>query len=926
MHAVVPPWPESTQKLRLGALQIDLRYRRVLRADGEIELPARVFDLLVLFLAEPGVLHQRAQLLARVWSNVVVEDASLSQAIWTLRNALGAPQRDWIRTVSKSGYVFEPDVAIAPLAPDAVPAPEEITLEHISAQRTGSPAALVASHRSARPRGSALRHGAIAGLFVTLLLGGLYATQGGRQPRAVAILQIADAAAASDAHWPATLLRQWTEWKLAKIPDVTLLARDHLAADHGNRDEIAVVLVSSGEIPGQQGRWFVQAQYEFDGSLQRQRLEGRHEEMPQLTARLSTTLIERLLPDRRRQPWPALQISAPAAKDYASFVVAYEARNWSRAGDLGRTLVTRAPQFGLVHSQLAQVQLQLGQIREAQRLAEQAASLLQPLADDAREILQAERLTPAPNPELALRAYAELARKYPAQAQFALALSRQMLRADRPADALAVLDRSDWSNQSIAIRHQQLQIRARAMLMLGDGKGARESAGEAYRLAEVAGWEWEMGDALLSLASSDIVELRGVVNDRPFAQAAAHFHAAGDEMRASEAKLLEASRGSGRGPDIELEHLLAQAHAAGHRALEIKALRIAAFRKFRAGDLNGYRDLLGQALAVAEAVGDQLALRRFDLDLLVLDIDAGDFAAADIRLQRLDQSARQGEIEFWVQQMAMVLALRRGQFDIAEARLSAASALMAADPGRPAVTALILCMRGQLELIRGRVGPARSAMERCGNSPAPVYQVMGQIGLSRLDLYTGDRESALRRLLQARDQVIDVPSVTDQRGLWAEIADVAVEAGAADVARPLLIELLQAARTDGMRTLEAETRLALARLAAEEGRWSEVVAAADAARTLAAADDWSISSALTMLSALRAAHEGQSLQAAEQLAALAHAALERGDALTEVEAQALLHRIGQTPDCCIPRGRLDLIARSGLQGLIATWRSAEEES
>lgn len=928
MHAVVcPPWPAATPKLQLGALQIDLRYRRILRADGEIELPARVFDLLVLFMAEPGVLHQRTQLLSRVWAGVVVEDASLSQAIWTLRNALGAPQRAWIRTVAKSGYVFEPDVAIVPIHADAL-IPLRESVEPIPTGSTMEAARPAPSARSASPRfrtRPALRYGALATVLIMITIGWLYAANVEPRPKLIAIVQIADAAAPGSARWPATLLRQWTEWKLAKLPDVTLLARDHLAADQGDRDKVSVVLVSSGEIPGRQGLWFLQAQYEINGRMERRRSEGRYEELPALADRMSATLVRQLIPERRDQAWPSLQVSAPAAAAYADYVAAHEARNWSRAAELGRSVVARAPEFGLAQAQLAEVEMQLGQIREAGVLADRAAASLQPLAEDAREIVEAERLLPDPDPALALRAYAELARKYPGQAQFVLALSRQMLRADRPADALAALDQAEWIGQSIAVRNQQLQIRARAMLMLGDPEGARDSASEAYRLAEAAGWEWEMGDALLNVAASDIVELRGVVNDRLFAQAAAHFQAAGDEMRASEARLLEVSRG-GDSPEGELDKLLAQAQAAGHRALEIKALRVAAFRKFRAGDLHAYRQLLAQAITLAEAAGDHVALRRFDLDLMVLDIDAGNFVSADSRLQRLDQSPRQGESEFWVQHMAMVLALRRGQFDQAEARLAAAAELISADPGRPTVAALILCMRGQLELIRGRVAPARTAMQRCANSAAPVYQVMAQIGLSRLDLYTGNREAAMRRLQRARDQVDDVPSVTDQRGLWSEIADVAVEAGAAEMARPLLAQLLQAARSDGMRTLEAETRLALARLAAEEGRWDEVAEAETAARALASAEDWSISSALEMLSALRAAQAGDQGAAAQQLGALAHAAMQRGDALTEVEAQALLHRIGRTPDCCMPKARLELVARTGLQGLRDSWQSLDEKS
>ena len=62
--------------------------------------------------AAPNGTNSRRELLERVWVGVIVEDANLSQAVWTLRKALGIQRRDWIRTVAKSGYVFQPGVPV----------------------------------------------------------------------------------------------------------------------------------------------------------------------------------------------------------------------------------------------------------------------------------------------------------------------------------------------------------------------------------------------------------------------------------------------------------------------------------------------------------------------------------------------------------------------------------------------------------------------------------------------------------------------------------------------------------------------------------------------------------------------------------------------------------------------------------------------
>ncbi len=120
MSTAVAHWSSRIGRLEIGEVQLDLRYRCVSHPDGNVELPQRMFDLLLLFAAEPGVLHTRRDLFRRVWSGVVVEDGNLSQSVWMLRKALGPERRQWIRTVAKSGYVFEPPHPVVPVAVDEV--------------------------------------------------------------------------------------------------------------------------------------------------------------------------------------------------------------------------------------------------------------------------------------------------------------------------------------------------------------------------------------------------------------------------------------------------------------------------------------------------------------------------------------------------------------------------------------------------------------------------------------------------------------------------------------------------------------------------------------------------------------------------------------------------------------------------------------
>ncbi len=91
--------------------------RLLLRSRREVPLIPRYFDLLVLLVERRPEAVTRREILDAVWSDVVVSDGALSQAVRTLRRALGDDPREpvFIRTVSRHGYRFVfPDVLEQP--------------------------------------------------------------------------------------------------------------------------------------------------------------------------------------------------------------------------------------------------------------------------------------------------------------------------------------------------------------------------------------------------------------------------------------------------------------------------------------------------------------------------------------------------------------------------------------------------------------------------------------------------------------------------------------------------------------------------------------------------------------------------------------------------------------------------------------------
>ena len=80
----------------------------LLRSGREQPLIPRYFDLLVFLIERRHEAVHRRDIFDRVWTDVIVSDSALSQAIRTIRRVLGDDSREprFIRTVSRHGYRF----------------------------------------------------------------------------------------------------------------------------------------------------------------------------------------------------------------------------------------------------------------------------------------------------------------------------------------------------------------------------------------------------------------------------------------------------------------------------------------------------------------------------------------------------------------------------------------------------------------------------------------------------------------------------------------------------------------------------------------------------------------------------------------------------------------------------------------------------
>jgi DNA-binding winged helix-turn-helix (wHTH) protein len=95
-------------RYRFSEFTLSPRRRLLLREGREVPLIPRYFDLLVLLVERRHEAVHRRDIFDRVWTDVIVSDSALSQAVRTLRRTLGDDSREprFIRTVARHGYRF----------------------------------------------------------------------------------------------------------------------------------------------------------------------------------------------------------------------------------------------------------------------------------------------------------------------------------------------------------------------------------------------------------------------------------------------------------------------------------------------------------------------------------------------------------------------------------------------------------------------------------------------------------------------------------------------------------------------------------------------------------------------------------------------------------------------------------------------------
>lgn len=91
-----------------GPFAFDAGRRRLSRDGQAIAVPPKALDVLEVLLANRGRTVEKDDLMGRVWPDTAVEEANLTQSVFTLRRALGDDPSNarYISTVARRGYRF----------------------------------------------------------------------------------------------------------------------------------------------------------------------------------------------------------------------------------------------------------------------------------------------------------------------------------------------------------------------------------------------------------------------------------------------------------------------------------------------------------------------------------------------------------------------------------------------------------------------------------------------------------------------------------------------------------------------------------------------------------------------------------------------------------------------------------------------------
>src|SRR5580704_1790583 len=104
-------------RILFGPFELNVGQRLLKKTNQVIPLGGRAYDILIALLENAGEVVAKAELMAKAWPDVTVEEGSLRVHLSALRKALGDGQfgDKYIASIQGQGYSFIAPVTILPV-------------------------------------------------------------------------------------------------------------------------------------------------------------------------------------------------------------------------------------------------------------------------------------------------------------------------------------------------------------------------------------------------------------------------------------------------------------------------------------------------------------------------------------------------------------------------------------------------------------------------------------------------------------------------------------------------------------------------------------------------------------------------------------------------------------------------------------------
>lgn len=166
---------ENQQLYEFGEFRLDPTERELRRGAARVNLPPKAFEILCLLAERQGSTVSKDEIMQRVWADSFVEEANLTQNIYTMRRALGksGESQNLIENVPRRGYRIAAPVRIVAANKKA----EEITtgskppeVDFASAEQATKVSEINAEIRNPKPESGKSKFLLFGALAVLLLL------------------------------------------------------------------------------------------------------------------------------------------------------------------------------------------------------------------------------------------------------------------------------------------------------------------------------------------------------------------------------------------------------------------------------------------------------------------------------------------------------------------------------------------------------------------------------------------------------------------------------------------------------------------------------------------------------------------------------------------------------------------------------------